>query len=163
MWAAEQRARHTGSTPKDRKGCRSDISDQEWKLVEPLLPGVARTGRPRKAELRQVINALRYLVRSGCEWLDKAAYLDFTTATGADRVSSTTAPLGRRAHICMADALPPSRSRLRATPRRIHRHDLPHAWLNVIAPNSFPLSFFKPSLRRNMLAYQLRYLEYSHG
>lgn len=68
MWTAEHRARHTGLTPKDRRGYRSDVSDQEWKLIEPLLPGVARTGRPRKTELRQVINALRYLVRSGCEW-----------------------------------------------------------------------------------------------
>lgn len=35
MWTSEQRARHTGTTPKDRRGYRSDISDQEWKLVEP--------------------------------------------------------------------------------------------------------------------------------
>ncbi|MDQ1817402.1 IS5 family transposase [Massilia sp. CCM 9210] len=68
MWASEQRARRAGPMPKDRRRYRSDISDQEWKLVEPLLPGVARTGRPCKIELRQVINALRYLVRSGCEW-----------------------------------------------------------------------------------------------
>jgi len=67
MWAAEQRARHKVAR-KERRGYPTDISDKEWKLVEPLLPGVARTGRPRKTELRQVINALRYLVRSGCEW-----------------------------------------------------------------------------------------------
>jgi transposase len=54
--------------PKVQRGYPTDISDMEWKLVEPLLPGKARTGRPRKTELRQVINALRYLVRSGCEW-----------------------------------------------------------------------------------------------
>ena len=69
MWTAEQRSRHAVSAPKGRSsGYRSDISDQEWKLVEPLLPGRTRTGRPRKTELRQVINALGYLVRSGCEW-----------------------------------------------------------------------------------------------
>ncbi|RSZ56554.1 IS5 family transposase [Massilia atriviolacea] len=68
MWTAEQRARHSLSASKGRSGYRSDISDQEWKLVEPLLPGRSRTGSPRKTELRQVINALRYLVRSGCEW-----------------------------------------------------------------------------------------------
>lgn len=68
MWAAEQRTRNKVRVPKERKGYPTDISDQEWTLVEPLLPGVARTGRPRKTELRQVINALRYLVRSGCEW-----------------------------------------------------------------------------------------------
>jgi transposase len=68
MWAAEQRARHKVAARKERRGYPTDISDKEWKLVEPLLPGAARTGRPRKTELRQVINALRYLVRSGCEW-----------------------------------------------------------------------------------------------
>ena len=65
IWTAEQRARHQVSRPKERRGYPSDISDKEWKLVEPLLPGVARTGRPRKTELREVINALPYLVRSG--------------------------------------------------------------------------------------------------
>lgn len=69
MWTAEQRARHKVSRPKDRRGYPTDISDMEWKLVEPLLPGAARTGRPRRTALREVINALRYLVGSGCEWL----------------------------------------------------------------------------------------------
>ena len=68
MWTAEQRARHKVRVPKERKGYPTDVSDQEWKLIEPLLPGAARTGRPRRTELRRVINALRYLVRSGCEW-----------------------------------------------------------------------------------------------
>lgn len=68
MWTAEQRARHKVSMPRERKGYPTDVSDKEWELVEPLLPGAASTGRPRKTELRRVINALRYLVRSGCEW-----------------------------------------------------------------------------------------------
>jgi transposase len=68
MWTAEQRTRHTVSIPKERRGYPTDISDKEWKLVEPLRPGTARTGRPRKTALREVINALRYLVRSGCKW-----------------------------------------------------------------------------------------------
>lgn len=58
MWTAEQRTRHKVRAPKERKGYPTDISDQEWKLIEPLLPGAARTGRPRKTELRQVINGL---------------------------------------------------------------------------------------------------------
>jgi len=68
MWTAEQRARHKVRAPKERKGYPTDISDQEWELIGRLVPGVTRTGRPRKTELRQVINALRYLVRSGVEW-----------------------------------------------------------------------------------------------
>lgn len=68
MWAAEQRAGHKVAERKERQGSPTDISDKEWKLVEPLLPGKARTGRPRKVDLREALNALRYLVRSGCEW-----------------------------------------------------------------------------------------------
>lgn len=68
MWTAEQRAPHKVRVSKERKGFPTDVSEQEWKRIEPLLPGAACTGRPRRTELRQVINALRYLVRSGCEW-----------------------------------------------------------------------------------------------
>jgi putative transposase len=68
MWTEEQRARHKVAQRKERKGYLTDISDREWIVVEPLLPDKASTGRPRKVDLRQVINALRYLVRSGCEW-----------------------------------------------------------------------------------------------
>lgn len=68
MWTAEQQTRHKVRVPKERKGYPTDMSDQEWKLVEPLLPGAARTGRPHKTDLGQVLNAFRYLVRSGCEW-----------------------------------------------------------------------------------------------
>ena len=68
MWTAEQRARHKVAKSKERRGYPTDISDTEWKLVEPVLPGAARTRRPRKTALREVINALRYLGRSGCEW-----------------------------------------------------------------------------------------------
>jgi transposase len=67
MWKEEQRVGHKVTVSKQRRGYPTDISDKEWRLVEPLLPGTARTGRPRKTELRQVINTLRYLVRSGCE------------------------------------------------------------------------------------------------
>jgi putative transposase len=68
MWTPEQGAQHTVAPRKERRRYPTDISDHEWIIVEPLLPYKARTGRPRKWELRQVINALRYLVRSGCEW-----------------------------------------------------------------------------------------------
>jgi putative transposase len=46
----------------------SDLTDEEWALVEPLLPPPARTGRKRRTDLREVLNAIRYMVRSGCEW-----------------------------------------------------------------------------------------------
>lgn len=46
----------------------SDMTDEEWALIAPLLPGPARTGRPRQVDLREVLNAIRYLVRTGCGW-----------------------------------------------------------------------------------------------
>jgi putative transposase len=45
----------------------SDITDAQWKLIEPHLP-VYPGGRPRTTDLREVINAILYLVRTGCQW-----------------------------------------------------------------------------------------------
>jgi putative transposase len=46
----------------------SDLSDEEWKILEPLLPPPAHTGRKRKYELREIVNAIFYLLKSGCTW-----------------------------------------------------------------------------------------------
>ncbi len=46
----------------------SDLTDEEWDRIAPLMPGAGRRGRPREVDLREIINALRYLVRSGCGW-----------------------------------------------------------------------------------------------
>jgi putative transposase len=46
----------------------SDISDEEWDILEPLLPVEKPGGRPRKTSLREVVNAIWYVLRSGCQW-----------------------------------------------------------------------------------------------
>ncbi len=46
----------------------SDLTDSEWSFLEPLIPGRARLGRPPKYCKRQIVNAIFYLVRSGCAW-----------------------------------------------------------------------------------------------
>jgi putative transposase len=46
----------------------SDLTDEEWRACAPLLPRPARSGRKRTTDLREVLNAIRYMVRSGCEW-----------------------------------------------------------------------------------------------
>jgi putative transposase len=46
----------------------SDLTDVEWHLIEPLLPLPARQGRPRKYSLRAVLNAIFYVLRTGCQW-----------------------------------------------------------------------------------------------
>ena len=43
----------------------SDLTDEEWERIAPLMPKPGRRGRPREVEFREVINAVRYLVRSG--------------------------------------------------------------------------------------------------
>ncbi|MDG6094521.1 IS5 family transposase [Acetobacter sp. AN02] len=40
----------------------------KWERIAPLMPSLGRRGRPREVEFREVINAVRYLVRSGCGW-----------------------------------------------------------------------------------------------
>lgn len=52
-----------------RKSYPSDLTDEQWLLLEPLLPSEeAKTGRPREVDYREVINAILYLNRSGCQW-----------------------------------------------------------------------------------------------
>ena len=46
----------------------SDLTDEEWAQIAPLMPKPGRRGRPREVEFREVINAVRYLVRSGGGW-----------------------------------------------------------------------------------------------
>ncbi len=49
----------------------SDVTDEQWALIEPLLPRASRRkrpGRPRQTDLREVVNALFYHTREGCTW-----------------------------------------------------------------------------------------------
>jgi transposase len=46
----------------------SDLSDREWSLVGPLLPGAKPGGRPRSVDLRRILNGVFYLLRTGCAW-----------------------------------------------------------------------------------------------
>ena len=52
----------------DRQAYPSDLSDAEWRQLEPLLPAPKPGGRPIKYPRREVINAIMYVLRSGCPW-----------------------------------------------------------------------------------------------
>jgi transposase len=67
MWTSETRGR-MAEIRKKLKRYPTDMTDEEWSVIEPLLSAPARKGRPRKMNLREVINAVRYLVRTGCGW-----------------------------------------------------------------------------------------------
>jgi len=46
----------------------SDLTDAQWALIAPLLPPAEPGGRDREVDLREVLNGILYLLRSGCSW-----------------------------------------------------------------------------------------------
>jgi putative transposase len=46
----------------------TDLTDEEWQILEPLLPPAKAGGRPRKYPLREVMNGIQYVLRAGCAW-----------------------------------------------------------------------------------------------
>ena len=53
-----------------RKPYPSDLTDAQWTILEPLMPAAhtPRGGRPREVDLREIVNTILYLNRSGCPW-----------------------------------------------------------------------------------------------
>src|SRR4051794_14939646 len=46
----------------------SDVTDDQWALIEPHLPAAPAGGRPRKTAMRDVLDAVLYIPRTGCQW-----------------------------------------------------------------------------------------------
>jgi putative transposase len=51
-----------------RKPYPSDLTDEQWELIEVVIPAAKSGGRPREVAMREVINAMLYINRSGCQW-----------------------------------------------------------------------------------------------
>ena len=64
MWTAQARQRYAWTRRKERLR----LTDPEWALIEPSLPEQAKMGRPWKHTLRQVLDAILHLLRTGCAW-----------------------------------------------------------------------------------------------
>jgi transposase len=64
MWTTETRARH------DRSRLRypSDLTDDEWSLIKPLIPPAKPGGRKREVDEREVVNGIMYVLSTGCQW-----------------------------------------------------------------------------------------------
>src|SRR5713101_2119535 len=64
MWTSKNRARY------DRSKLRypSDLTDEEWGLVEPLIPPGKTGGGKRTVIMREVVNGLMYILSTGCQW-----------------------------------------------------------------------------------------------
>src|SRR5512144_2719206 len=79
MWTEITRPKY------ERTGQRyaSDLTDREWAVIEPLMPAAKRLGRPRETDLRAVLDAILYIVRSGCQWrMLPKDFPPFTTVQG---------------------------------------------------------------------------------
>ncbi len=51
-----------------RKRYSTDLTDKQWAIIEPLIPPAKEGGRPRDTDMREVVNALIYISRTGCQW-----------------------------------------------------------------------------------------------
>ena len=51
-----------------KKRYPSDLSNDEWEVIKPLIPPAKRGGRKRTTDIREVVNAIFYIERSGCQW-----------------------------------------------------------------------------------------------
>jgi putative transposase len=56
------------SIEKKTKRHPGDLTDEERAAMAPLMPKAASTGRKRSTDFREILYAIRYMVRSGCEW-----------------------------------------------------------------------------------------------
>lgn len=56
------------STTQSRTLYETDLTDAQWEILRSLLPPPSGGGRPRKTDLREVVNAILYVLRTGCAW-----------------------------------------------------------------------------------------------
>ena len=53
---------------RDGRRYESDVTNQEWAIIEAMLPKQGPLGRPRETDLREVFNAIQYVLATGCQW-----------------------------------------------------------------------------------------------
>jgi transposase len=64
MWTPENRTRYS----RDHLRYPSDLSDEEWVVIEPLIPPGKSGGGKRRVNLREVVNGLMDVLSTGCQW-----------------------------------------------------------------------------------------------
>ncbi len=64
MWTEQNRSRYN----RDALRYPTDLTDEEWDVLRPLIPGAKHGGRPRKVNIREVMNGLLYILGTGCQW-----------------------------------------------------------------------------------------------
>jgi len=64
MWTDKNRTKYN----RDHLRYPSDVTDEEWALVAPLIPPARRGGGKRRVDIRAVVNGIMYIVSTGCQW-----------------------------------------------------------------------------------------------
>lgn len=64
MWTTENRPRYN----RDKLRYPSDLTDDEWGLIEPLIPAAKRGGGKRTVDIRAVVDGVMYVLSTGCQW-----------------------------------------------------------------------------------------------
>ena len=64
MWTIKNRARYN----RDQLRYPSDVTEEEWAVIAPLIPPARRGGRKRTVNIREVFNGVLYLLSTGCQW-----------------------------------------------------------------------------------------------
>ena len=64
MWTSESRLKYN----RDKLRYPSDLTDEEWTHVAPLIPPAKRGGRRRAVDVREVMNGIMYVLSTGCQW-----------------------------------------------------------------------------------------------
>ena len=64
VWTSENR----GSYDRSKLRYPSDLTNDEWACIGPLIPPAKRGGRKRSVDIREVVNGLMYILSTGCQW-----------------------------------------------------------------------------------------------
>ena len=64
MWTLENRPRYN----RDHLRYPNDLTDEEWKYIEPLIPPAKPGGGKRRIDMREVVNGIMYILSTGCQW-----------------------------------------------------------------------------------------------
>jgi putative transposase len=101
---------------RERRVYPSDVTDEEWAILEPLIPAVKPGGRPEEIERREIVNGILYVLRSGCPWRMlphdlpnwSTVYLYFREWKRAGIWEQVNAALRRDVRICLGRDPEPS-------------------------------------------------------
>ena len=64
MWTEANRPKYN----RDHLRYPSEVSDEEWAVIEPLIPPAKKGGNKRRVVLREVVNGIMYILSTGCQW-----------------------------------------------------------------------------------------------